>query len=263
MNESFDIAAITYDSTFTHSKIGELQRNLVYGHLTEILPSNQELDILEINCGTGHDAIWLADQGHRVIATDISSEMISVAKSKQNGNDKHLEFLQLDINELETFNSDHSFDLIFSDFGGLNCLSPNQLNQFFITAEKKLKPNGSIIGVIMPKHCLMENIYFMMKNKFKQAFRRNTSDVVIANVDGTEVNTWYYNPKDIKKVSTKLFNTNSLKPIGLWIPPSYLESFFSNKLGVLKILSSLDMLFRRFAFLSKYSDHYLISLVKK
>ncbi|WP_299211997.1 class I SAM-dependent methyltransferase [uncultured Aquimarina sp.] len=263
MNESFDIAAVTYDSTFTHSKIGELQRNLVYHYLAEILPSNQDLDILEINCGTGHDAIWLANQGHRVIATDISSEMVSIAKSKRHSKNKNLEFRQLDINKLETFNSEHSFDLIFSDFGGLNCLSPNQLRHFFIAAEKKLKPNGSIIGVIMPKQCLMENIYFMMKGKFKQAFRRNTSNVVIANVDGGEVNTWYYNPKDIKKASTKLFNTNKLKPIGLWIPPSYLESFFRNKLGVLKILSSLDMLFRRFTFLSKYSDHYLISLVKK
>ncbi|AXT54380.1 class I SAM-dependent methyltransferase [Aquimarina sp. MMG015] len=263
MNESFDIAAITYDTTFTHSKIGKLQRNLVFDHLTKMLPPNQKLDILEINCGTGHDAIWLAEQGHRVIATDISSEMISIAKSKQHNQIKDLEFLQLDINKLSTLNSEQPFDLIFSDFGGLNCLSPDQLKEFFIAAQAKLKPNGIIVGVIMPKQCLMENIYFTMKGKFKQAFRRNTDNVVIANVDGVDVNTWYYNPKMIQKISSKLFKTNELKPIGLWIPPSYLESFFKNKSGILKILSNLDMFFRRFAFLSKYSDHYLISLIKK
>ena len=91
MTESFDIAATTYDNTFTYSKIGKLQRNLVYEHLSKILPIDHNLDILEINCGTGHDAIWLANQGHRVLATDISSEMISIARSKQlNKNNRYL-----------------------------------------------------------------------------------------------------------------------------------------------------------------------------
>ncbi|WP_299246543.1 class I SAM-dependent methyltransferase [uncultured Aquimarina sp.] len=263
MNESFDIAAITYDSTFTHSKIGELQRNLVYNHLTEILPSNQELDILEINCGTGHDAIWLANRGHRVIATDISLEMISIARSKLQHKNSDLEFQQLDINKLEAFEPERSYDLIFSDFGGLNCLSPNQLKHFFITAEKKLKPNGRIIGVIMPKHCIIENSYFVMKGDLKKAFRRNTSTVVIANVDGTDVSTWYYNPNNIKKIVKNVFSVDKVNPIGFCIPPSYLEPFFKNKLGFLRVLKNLDTLFNRFSFLSKYSDHYLISLIKK
>ncbi|WP_299313741.1 class I SAM-dependent methyltransferase [uncultured Aquimarina sp.] len=263
MNENFDIAAITYDTSFTHSKIGKLQRNLVYDHLIKTLPNNQKLDILEINCGTGHDAIWLADRGHHVIATDISSEMISIARSKQQNKNNDIEFQQLDINKLEAFSPESSFDLIFSDFGGLNCLSHNQLTQFFITAYKKLKPNGQIIGVIMPKHCIIENSYFIIKGDLKKAFRRNTNNVVIANVDGTDVTTWYYDPKNIKKIAKNVFAVDKVSPIGFCIPPSYLEPFFKNKLGLLEILKKLDTLFNRFSFLSKYSDHYLISLSKK
>ncbi|WP_108803815.1 class I SAM-dependent methyltransferase [Aquimarina sp. Aq107] len=263
MNESFDIAAVTYDSTFTNSKIGELQRNLVHEHLIKILPINQKLDILEINCGTGHDGIWLANRGHRVIATDISLEMISIARSKQQNNNSNVKFEQLDINKLETFSYEHSFDLIFSDFGGLNCLSPNQLTQFFITAEKKLKPNGQIIGVIMPKHCIVENSYFIIKGDLKKAFRRNTNNAVMANVDGTDVATWYYDPKNIKKTTRNLFSIDKVAPIGFCIPPSYLEPFFKNKLRILRVLKNLDIFFNRFSFLSKYSDHYLISLSKK
>ena len=79
MNESFDIAAPIYDDVFTYSHIGKLQRGLVHEYLERSLPTNKSLHILEINCGTGHDAIWLSNRGHHIIATDISSEMISVS----------------------------------------------------------------------------------------------------------------------------------------------------------------------------------------
>ncbi|WP_299438742.1 class I SAM-dependent methyltransferase [uncultured Aquimarina sp.] len=263
MTESFDISAALYDDVFTNSHIGKLQRKLVYSFLKRTLPKNQSLEILEINCGTGHDALWLADQGHRVIATDISTEMIAVANRKLTATHNQPQFSQLDINKLNDKNFQHSFDLIFSDFGGLNCLSPAQLENFFIAAEKKLKPNGKIIGVIMPKACLLESIYFIMKGNLKKAFRRNTDKVVMANVDGNDVSTWYYNPKNIEKTANNLFTVDKVNPIGICIPPSYLESFFKNKLGLLKVLQKLDYLFNRFAFLSKYSDHYIISLSKR
>jgi len=263
MTESFDISASLYDDVFTNSHIGKLQRKLVHDFLINVLPKDQRLHILEINCGTGHDALWLANKGHHIIATDISSEMIRIAKSKATLNPNNLEFCQLDINKLGETHFDHSFDIIFSDFGGLNCLSPIQIDNFFIAAEKKLKPNGKIISIIMPKHCLLENSYFIIKGDFKKAFRRNTEKAVSANVEGTNVDTWYYNPKNITKASNTFFTINNVLPIGFLIPPSYLEPFFKNKLRLLKILQNIDMFFRRFSFLSKYSDHYLISLSKR
>jgi ubiquinone/menaquinone biosynthesis C-methylase UbiE len=38
--------------------------------------------ILEVNCGTGEDALWLSAQNYEVTATDISEAMIGVAKAK-------------------------------------------------------------------------------------------------------------------------------------------------------------------------------------
>jgi ubiquinone/menaquinone biosynthesis C-methylase UbiE len=233
----------------------------VHRYLKIILPISQGLDVLEINCGTGHDALLFASQGHRVLATDISSEMIAIAKTKYRIKQDQLKFKQLDINALNDTHFDTSFDLIFSNFGGLNCLSPEQLENFFISAKKKLKPNGKIIGVIMPKLCLMEIAYFILKGDFKKAFRRNTNDSVIANVDGTQVNTWYYNPKNIKMISKQGFSIQKIKPVGFCIPPSYLEPFFKNKLRLLKTMQQFDS-FIPFSCISKYSDHYLISLSK-
>ena len=78
----FDKAALTYDNDFTHTNIGKLLRKRVWNYLETIIEPGSKLDILELNCGTGVDAIWLGQNGHNVMATDLSSEMIKIAQKK-------------------------------------------------------------------------------------------------------------------------------------------------------------------------------------
>src|SRR5215510_4692150 len=78
---AFDLAATTYDEEFTFTPIGKLQRRRVYFYLKKILP-DRSLKILEINCGSGEDAIWFAKKGHTVTATDASPRMIQLVKQK-------------------------------------------------------------------------------------------------------------------------------------------------------------------------------------
>jgi ubiquinone/menaquinone biosynthesis C-methylase UbiE len=259
MKASFDKAAQNYDDTFSNSEIGKLQRNVVYHHLEKLL-SSQKQNILEINCGTGEDAIWLAKKNHTIIATDISNEMIAVAKIKeshQNGI-----FIQADITTIAEQFKDKKFDIIFSNFGGLNCLNNNELSHFLDSASNLLSEKGKLFLVIMPKNTLWEKVYFMLKGKSKTAFRR-TKKVAFANVDGISVPTYYYNPKDIVNLSKSNFDCLDVKPVGFFIPPSYLEPFFKNKNGFLQFLNSLEYKIKNWSFLSKYADHYLIVLQKK
>lgn len=259
MNASFDIAAQNYDTTFTHTVIGKLQRELVYGHLSSIL-KNETKTILEINCGTGEDAIWLAKQNFEVVATDISAEMIAVSKSKSDL--KNLSFQQADINDLSEVFPGTKFDLIFSNFGGLNCLSKNELSTFFKTATGLLTENGHLILVVMPKNTLWEQFYFLLKGDFKNIFRRK-KEFAVANVGNENVKTYYHNPKELEKLSKASFKPNQVKPIGFFVPPSYLEPFFKNKPNGISLLSQMENLIKNQSFLAQYADHYLIELQKK
>lgn len=260
MNASFDIAASTYDKTFTHSVIGKLQRNLVYEHLSKILIESKPKTILEINCGTGEDAIWLAKQNFKVTATDISNEMITVAKNKTSMD--NLSFLQADINSLSEKFTTKKFDLIFSNFGGLNCLSTAESEQFFKNAAELLTEKGKMVLVIMPKNTLWEQFYFLLKGNFKNIFRRK-KEFVMANLEGEGVKTFYFNPKEITHLVSGIFQPTQLKPIGFFIPPSYLEPFFSQRPKWISGLHSLENSVKKLSFLSKYADHYLIELQKK
>ena len=79
MSESvFDSSAATYDSEFTNTPIGKLQRKRVYTYLLPLLKPHTKL--LEINCGTGQDAINLAGRVTKIYATDISQSMIDTAE---------------------------------------------------------------------------------------------------------------------------------------------------------------------------------------
>lgn len=260
MKADFDQAAATYDTTFTHTIIGQLQRALVYEELTPMLAKNNVHNILEINCGTGEDAIWLAKQNFKVTATDISEKMIAAAKAKESQHD--IRFLQADINDLSVYFPNEKFDLIFSNFGGLNCLSEIQLELFFKNAAQLLTEKGKLVLVIMPRNTLWEQGYFLLKGKLKSAFRRK-NESVIANVDGEKVITYYYNPKEILTLADYYFDLKQQNPIGFFIPPSYLEPFFKTKPRCIAWLNALERKITSYRFLAKYADHYLIAFEKK
>lgn len=258
MEANFDKAALKYDETFTNTQIGKMQRYLVYHQFKKHLIGIQ--NILEINCGTGEDAIWLAQQKFSITATDISEKMIAVAKSKSNYD--NITFKVADNKTIQQTFKDQQFDLIFSNFGGLNCLSPEEINIFFKNVTSVLSEKGKMILVIMPKNTLWEQFYFLMKLQFSSIFRRK-KEKVIANVDGEKVTTYYYNPKEIVNLSKQYFSIIDTKPIGFLVPPSYLEPFFKNKLWLLKFLNTMEKRLKNWGFLSKYADHYIITLQKR
>ncbi|MEW7280225.1 class I SAM-dependent methyltransferase [Aquimarina sp. 2201CG1-2-11] len=261
MSSFFDIAATTYDNTFTNTKIGKAQREKVYRNLQSIFLTSEKLTILEVNCGTGEDALEFDKRNHKVVATDISENMVEIAKHK--GKNTHVDFHVLDCNALSEHPvSKSKYDIIFSNFGGLNCLSYKEMQDFIQATAGLLKPSGKLIMVLMPKNCFWERLYFSIKGNFKNATRRNTNDAVSVNVDGTKVPTWYYNPKDIMLMKNKKFSLVKYIPIGISVPPSYLEKSFITKFPIWNIIYTVEK-YIHFGFLAKYADHFLIELQKR
>ena len=79
----------------------------------------------------------------------------------------------------------------------------------------------------------------------------------------TAFTTYYYSPSEIKKLFSNSFEVLYHRPIGFFIPPSYLNDFFINKPKLLNFLYLLERMAGGLSFLSDYADHYLIVLKKK
>jgi ubiquinone/menaquinone biosynthesis C-methylase UbiE len=262
MGVPFDHIATTYDSMFTKTAIGQLQRKRVWSYVEKIIPDLTGFEMLELNCGTGEDAVLFGERGFSIVATDISHEMLNVTykKAEQYSMQNKISSHYLDLESFDETLFDKKFDLVFSNFGGLNCVNPESIQSLIQKLPLILKPGGRFVGVIMPKFCAWESIYFLLKFQFRKIFRRLTSKEVITNLHGVALKSWYYNPSQIKKWSGNKFKVISVKPIGFMLPPSYLENFFQFRKRWLLHLNHLEKKFGQRAFLAGMSDHFVIDL---
>ncbi|MGB0368451.1 MAG: SAM-dependent methyltransferase, partial [Flavobacteriales bacterium] len=239
---AFNQMAADYDAVFTNSKIGRLQREIVWSYLNENLEFGTEFRVLELNCGTGEDASIFAKKGCEVTATDISSEMLAVARCKAAKQDVSslIEFKSVDLNAIDKHTFEHKYDLVFSNFGGLNCVSKESLQLLSEKLQSLLKPEGRFVAVVMPSFCLMESVYFLLKFQFEKAFRRLRNKVAWTNDEGETISIYYYSPSQFKSIIGERFTVQSHIPVGLWVPPSYTEQFFQRHQRILGFLSRME-----------------------
>ena len=259
----FDILAETYDADFTQSQIGKLQRKRVWKFLDAILQtSGKSLKILEINCGTGEDAIRLAAMGHAVIATDASEIMIEKAQRKRelsNISSIQIEFIQSSFDELKQSFNDEKFDLVFSNFGGINCIDKAGITKLSNDLFSITNPDGYLFLTVMSRFCLWEILYYTSKGKLSTAFRRQQKEVQFK-VNGSSIPVYYYSPRDLKKLFQSKFKLVETHPAGLFIPPSYLEKQFSKRPHWLNRLNRWEERLGKYRMFSPLADHYCIIL---
>ena len=261
----FDHIASTYDSVFTRSAIGQLQRKRVWSYVETIIPQLKGFEMLELNCGTGEDALLFGERGFNIVATDISEEMLKVTqkKAEQFSMQNRISSHYLDLDSFNETLFDKKFDLVFSNFGGLNCINPESLKKLLDALPCILNPGGRFVGVIMPKFCAWETVFFLLRFQFKKAFRRLTSKEVMSDLHGMNLKTWYYHPSQIKKWSRDKFKLISIRPVGVALPPSYLDRFFSLKKRWLLHLNRFEKRFSQNSLFSGMSDHFVIDLQLK
>jgi ubiquinone/menaquinone biosynthesis C-methylase UbiE len=258
LHTQFNHIAFSYDAGFTYTPVGRAQRNLVWQNLENCLTKYTNPCILELNCGTGEDARWLAAYSNKIVCTDASEKMIKIAAEK-NKMYTNIEFQVASIQNLPLEVTQRKYDIIFSNFGGFNCLAPNEITLTINNLAQLLAKNGKIVLVIMPKTCLWEIFYFVLKGKLSAAFRRNTKHPLMVQLtNDIAINTWYHNTALFKsyRITTK-------KPVGFFIPPSYLNSFMQKNKPLFKLLVWLENSVKKCSLLSNFSDHYYLELIPK
>lgn len=265
---AFDAAAADYDGDFTDTPVGRAQRSLVQRYLLERQLLGLEIKVLEINCGTGADAIWMAQEGTDVLATDLSGEMVALGQRKWQA---HLAlmsptpvlgkvtFQQMDLRAASELTG--PFDLVFSNFGGLNCVSPEEFTRFLHKLPSLIRPGGHFIGIIMPRFCIWESLYFMAKGRFKSAFRRSGAQPVAAPLgNGAFQDTWYHSPRFVRDAVAGFAKSVDTRPVGFYLPPSYLDPFFRKRPNFLqRLIRWEDRNFRK-ARGARWADHFLVAV---
>ncbi len=259
-SQDFDHVAEAYDCHFTDTLIGRFQRAQVYKALKKAKALHLQKTIFEINCGTGVDADYFYNMGHDVIATDVSEKMINYAQLHRA---KKISFYTLNFEGIANDTNFLKSDLLFSNFGGLNCINDNKLKEFCSEVSHAQQSGNQLAFVIMPRFCFMESLYFLIKGQFRSVFRRRQKEGVFANVEGVKVRTYYHSSKAVIKFLGSDYQIKRIKPIGLFVPPSYIEQAFENKTWLFNFFKGLDLVFSRFSIFADVADHYILIAEKK
>jgi ubiquinone/menaquinone biosynthesis C-methylase UbiE len=252
--QAFDSLAARYDDLFTRSMIGRAQRGAVWKVLTETFKSGDH--ILEINCGTGEDALFLARNGISVVACDASEQMIRRARQRMGAEDPdapiHFEVLPT---EQLFLRPDDLFDGALSNFSGLNCVA--NLQQTARDLAALVTPGAPVLLCFSTRFCLAEMIWFAFQGQFRRAFRRS-SGMATAKVDGFSVKVQYPTLWAIKRMFAPYFLLRSCTGIGIAVPPSYLEPWARKYPRVLRLLHRIDKRVSRLPWLRTTGDHMLL-----
>jgi ubiquinone/menaquinone biosynthesis C-methylase UbiE len=257
-SKAFNKQASLFDTLYRDNPIIQYKRSRVREHVMQYLqPGNR---MLELNAGTGEDATFFAEQGIHIHATDISEGMLEILQNKiERHGLQHMVSKELrSFTALQSLNDKGPFDLIFSNFAGLNCTG--QLDKVLKSFHQLLKPGGTIVLVIMPPFCLWESL-LLFRGNFKNAIRRFKSrDGAEAKIEGVPFRCWYYSPHFVVRTLSNEFDLLALEGLSSIVPPSYLEAFPSKYPKLFKMLVKLEDACKGKWPWKHTGDYYIISM---
>lgn len=268
--QPFDPVAGEYDATFTHSRLGRWLREAVWQRLAAAFQSGD--CVLELGCGTGEDAVWLAQRGVHVLATDASPAMLEVAqrKAKATGVKERVSFACLDLIEIGDWRLEipivqspisnpqspiSKYDGAFSNFGALNCL-PDRRPVAEALAQW-VRPGGQVMFVVMGPLCPWDVVWHLGHGEARTAFRRFRSGIEANTGEDATVRVWYPSPRRLRAEFAPYFRHLETAGIGTVLPPSYLNHLVDRWPRLFEKLVVVDRRLGRVFPWTWLNDHYL------
>jgi SAM-dependent methyltransferase len=268
----FDAMAADYDRGFTNSAIGSLLRQAVWRRLdARFRPGDR---VLELNCGTGADAIYLARRGVRVLVTDVAPAMLDLTRAKvaRAGLEDLIEVRQLAIedlrftiydlrlldsrSEIENRQSEivNQFDGAFSNFGGLNCVA--DLAGVAAGLAACLRPGAAALLCVMGPLAPWEWAWYLWRRQPSKAFRRLRR----GGVAWRGLTIRYPSIGSLRRAFAPWFRPRRASAVGALLPPSYAEGWAVRRPRLLARLNRWERRLETLPPLPWLADHYLLEL---
>jgi len=272
---AFDQVAADYDREFTDTALARTLRAIVWSRLAEHFQPGTR--VLEIGCGTGEDAVWLAKRGVHVVATDVSPAMLDVTRQKveRAGVADQVETLVLDaaspdfaaLRARVRAGDPNRGDAVgeplttgaggaFSNFGALNCVG--DLRPIANALAEWMQPGGRFVLVLINRWCAWEILWHLVHLQPRVAFRRLRRDGVDAKVGDGTVHTWYPSIGSIRRTFAPGFKLMRVTGLGVFLPPSYLEPVVAKRPRLFRLLTWLERAMASALPLNRVGDHAII-----
>jgi SAM-dependent methyltransferase len=272
VSHPFGATATEYDVAFTQTRLGCWLREAVWKLLATVFYPGDH--VLELGCGTGEDAIWLAKRGVHVVATDAAPAMLDTTcrKAEAAGVTDCLTFTQLDLTDIgywisgigELVQSENpkseirnpKFDGAFSNFGAFNCVPDRR--PIAEALSRWVRPGGHVVLVVMGPFCPWEIAWHLLHGEVGTAFRRLRSGIEAQIGEGAVVHVWYPSPRRLQAEFAPHFRHLKTVGIGVLLPPSYLSHLVERWPGWFERMAAWDRRLGQVFPWTWLNDHYLV-----
>ena len=218
--------------------------------------------LLDLGCGPGADATHFALRGYHVTAIDWSPAMVGEAQWRVDaaGLAREVDVRHLGIHELDRL-APARFDAAYSNFGPLNCV-PDLLAAARLIGDR-LRRGGVLVASVIGRVCPWEVALHLARGQWSRASVRFRGGLVPVPLDGRHVWTRYYTPGSFERIFTVAgFSRVSLRTLGLFVPPPYLQAFAGRHPALISALQRVDDRVGAWPGVRACGDHFLIVLRK-
>jgi len=258
---AFDSVAADYDGPRGNNELIQRMRVTLWDTVRDNVNPGSRL--LDLGCGTGLDAVHFAGEGHDVVATDWSPQMVERTRARAIADDLQgrVDAAHLGVQQLGQLEGDASFDGIYSNFGPLNC-APD-LVALSAQCARLLRPGGTLVFSVIGRICPWEVAHYALRGRFRRAVVRAARGDTPVGMNRHVIWTRYYLPKEFYRAFAGQFQLSDYRALSLFVPPPYLVEFQRRHPAWCERLGRMDDRVGGWPLLRSMGDHFLIVMRKR
>ena len=254
---AFDLASEEYDFTIRRNFINTWIRR----RSLQVLRSLVEPDdlLLEVGCGTGAEALEVADWVSGVVATDVSPRMTELVRAKAKakgliGKISPLTVSAAEIARVRESIGSRRIRVSYSFNGALNC--EPRLDSFVSQLYSLLEPEGYFVCSVRNTTCATEMISHGLALQFSKATPRRFQPIMVS-VGGVDIPSTYFSPSAFVSHFEPYFASVETMALPAFLPPAYLSDYYLRVRRFASLLERLEPLLSRHAPFNRLGDQTL------
>lgn len=259
--EAFDSVAADYDGERGNNGAIRDMRAEMWRWFDAVFPPASRL--LDLGCGTGLDAVRMAQSGHHVTALDWSAEMIrrSADRARREQVTQAVLALNIGAHELERVPETGAYDGAYSNLGPLNCVP--DLAEVSRQCARLLKPGGSLVFSVIGRVCPWEMAHYLLRGRWSRVKVRYARGQAPVRLNQRTVWTRYYTPREFYRPFKDLFSLTHYRGLCVLVPPPYLIGIREKHPQWYRRLWGIDRHVAGWPLLRGIGDHFLIVMRRR